>query len=112
MNLDSLVKKHLNAKFQMLVKKGLYARDVDAVKLQDENKKRLVLLCTCNHEVYAVVCTNTHKAKKNISYFEMLGHYITAQKAVISSDFVELKGKYEGYRAHLIIAQDVAIRKN
>ena len=42
----------------------------------------------------------------------MLGHYITAQKAVISSDFVELKGQYEGYRDHLIIAQDVAIRKN
>lgn len=111
MNLDSLVKKHLNAKFQMLVKKGLYARDVDAVKLQDENKKRLVLLCTCNHEVYAVVCTNTHKAN-SISYFELLGSYIKAQKGIVEPNLVALHGTYEGYQAHLVIAQDVAIRKN
>ena len=109
--LDELIEKRLNARFQKLVNAGLLARDVTAVKLSGEARKRLVLLCTCNHEVYAVVCTNTHKAN-SISYFETLGHYITARKAVVSNDLIALRGMYEGYQAYLIIAQDVAIRKN
>lgn len=108
--IDELAKKQLNARFQKLVKKGLLARDVSAVKLRDEERARLVLLCSCNNEVYAVVCTNTHKTN-SLSYFELLGHYITAQKAVVLNDLVELHGGYEGYQAHLIVVQDVAIRK-
>ncbi len=99
----------MNTRFQKLVKKGLLARDVDVVKLENEERKRLVLLCICKDQVYAVVCTNTHKVN-TISYFEMLGHYITARKAVVSNNLIALRGMYEGYQAHLIIAQDVAIR--
>lgn len=109
--LDELIEKRLNARFQKLVNAGLLARDVTAVKLSGEARKRLVLLCTCNHEVYAVVCTNTHKAN-SISYFELLGSYIKAQKGIVEPNLVALHGTYEGYQAHLVIAQDVAIRKN
>ena len=107
--IDLLAEKRLNARFQKLVQKGLLARDVDAVKLPSDKRARLVLLCLCNDQVYAVVCTNTYKVD-TISYFEMLGHYITARKAVVSNDLVALRGMYEGYQAHLMIAQDVAIR--
>lgn len=106
---DEHIEKRLNARFQKLVKRGLLARDVDAVRLSGETRDRLVLLCVCNNEVYAVVCTNTHKTS-SLSYFEMLGHYITARKAVVSNNLIELKNHYEGYQAHLIVAQDVAIR--
>ena len=108
---NSLLEKRLNTRFQKLVQKGLLARDVDAVKLQNEKRARLVLLCLCNDEGYAVICTNTYKQKNtSLSYFELLGHYIKAKKAVVSSDLVDLTGRYEGYKAHLIVAQDVAIR--
>lgn len=106
---DEIAEKRLNRRFQKLVKNGLLARDVDAVKLENEKRERLVLLCSCKDQIYAVVCTNTHKTS-NLSYFELLGHYIKAQKAVVSSDLVELTGRYQGYKAHLIVAQDVAIR--
>lgn len=107
---NSLLEKRLNTRFQKLVQKGLLARDVDAVKLENEKRARLVLLCSCKDQVYAVICTNTYKQKNtSLSYFELLGHYIKAKKAVVSSDLVDLTGRYEGYKAHLIVAQDVAI---
>lgn len=109
--LDKQIEKRLNVRFQKLVKKGLLARDVEAVKLENEKRARFVLLCSCKDRVYAVVCTNTHKVN-TISYFGTLGHYITARKAVVSNDLIALRGMYEGYQAYLIIAQDVAIRKN
>ncbi len=109
--IDSLAEKRLNARFQKLVRDGLLARDVAAVKLEDEKRARLVLLCSCKDQIYAVVCTSTRKQKNvSLSYFELLGHCITAQKAVISNKRIELHGRYEGYQAHLIVAQDVAIR--
>ena len=106
---DEHIEKRLNARFQKLVKRGLLARDVDAVKLSGETRDRLVLLCVCNNEAYAVVCTDTHKTSSP-SYFGLLGHYIKAKKAIVSNELVELRGRYEGYEAHLIVAQDVAIR--
>lgn len=106
---DSLIDKRLNARFQKLVMQGLYARDVDTVKLENDKRERLVLLCTCKDQVYAVVCTSTSK-KNGLLYFEILGHYIQAQKGVVSNDLVELHGCYEGYKAHLIVAKNVTIR--
>ena len=107
--LDKYIEKRLNARFQKLAKQGLFARDIEAVKLKTVKRARLVLLCSCKDQVYAVVCTSTRKQKNaSLSYFELLGHYITAQKAVVSSE-VKLCGRYEGYKAHLIVAQDVAI---
>lgn len=107
--INSLFEKLLNKRFKKLVKVGLYARDVDAVKLENEKRARLVLLCSCKDQVYAVICTNTHKVN-TISYFELLGHYITAQKAVISNKRIELHGRYEGYQAQLIVAQNVTVK--
>ena len=109
---DEMTKKRLNRRFQKLVKAGLFAREVDAVKLAGEKRERPVLLCTCKNEVYAVVSVNSKKIS-SLSYFKMLGHYVQAPQGVVldeKSDLIELHGTYAGYKAHLVIAQDVTIK--
>lgn len=108
--IDSLAEKRLNVRFQKLVRDGLLARDVVPVKLENEAKARLALLCVCDDEVFAVICVNTRKTS-NISIFELLGHNLQASKGIISKNsWVSLSGEYQGLKAPLVIAQDVAIR--
>lgn len=109
--LDERIEKRLNARFQKLVASGLYARDVVAVKLRNEERERLALLCVCKKKVYVVVSVNSKKVN-SLSYFEMLGHNVQAKKGVIlekKSNWIELNGEYEGYKAPLIVVQDVEI---
>lgn len=108
---DGYIEKRLNARFQKLVASGLYARDVVAVKLRNEERERLALLCVCKKQVYVVVSVNNKKAN-SLSYFEMLGHNVQSKKGIIlekKNNWIELHGSYEGYKAPLIVAQDVEI---
>lgn len=110
--LDECIEKRLNARFQKLVASGLYARDVVAVKLRNEERERLALLCVCKKKVYVVVSVNSKKTN-SLSYFEMLGHNVQSKKGVIlekKDNWIELHGSYEGYKAPLIVAQDVEIK--
>ena len=107
---DEHIEKSLNAKFQKIVKRGLLARDVVPIKLEDETRARLALLCVCENTVYAVVCVG----KKPISLFELLGNFIQAQEGVIlkqKSNWIELYGSYAGLKAPLVVAKDVSIKR-
>lgn len=110
--IDSLAKKLLNLRFQKLVRDGLLARDVVAVQLLGEKRKRLALLCKSKKQVYAVICVNAKKSDV-ISIFTFIGHYLQAKKGVVLSkkqEWVSLSGRYEGLRAPLVVAEDVSAR--
>lgn len=103
-----------NARFQKLVKQGLFARDVVAVRVLGEKKERLALLCVNGEKVFAVVCTNIDKKAGVTSIFTLLGHYLQAKNVIAlesKSDWVELSGNYYGLKAPLVVAEDVSIRK-
>lgn len=103
-----------NARFQKLVKQGLFARDVVAVRVLGEKKERLALLCVNGEKVFAVVCTNIDKKAGVTSIFTLLGHYLQAKNGIAlesKSDLVELSGNYYGLKAPLVVAEDVSIRK-
>ena len=68
-------------------------------------------MCVCKKQVYVVVSVNNKKAN-SLSYFEMLGHNVQSKKGIIlekKNNWIELHGSYEGYKAPLIVAQDVEI---
>ena len=107
---DESIEKRLNARFQKLVKRGLFARDVVPVQLENEERKRLALLCVCGDEVFAVICVNTKKTS-NFSLFELLGYNLQAPKGIVNkSSWVLLSGAYEGLKAPLVVAQDVTVK--
>lgn len=110
--IDYLAEKQLDLRFKKLVKAGLLARDVVAVQLLGEKRKRLALLCKSKKQVYAVICVNAKKSDV-ISIFTFIGHYLQAKKGVVLSkkqEWVSLSGRYEGLRAPLVVAEDVSAR--
>lgn len=114
--IEFLLANHENSRFQKMTRSGLIARDVVAVKVLDEKKERLALLCKSKKQVYVVICVNTKKTEKTdvTSIFTLLGHYLQAKNGIIldrKSEWVELSGRYEGLRAPLVVAENVSIRE-
>ena len=106
---EALLVARENERFQKLVKMGLVARDLVAVRVFAEKRERLALLCEASGKAYAVVCVNS-----SIPVSMLVGHALKAKTGVVldkKPDWVQLSGHYEGLKAPLVVAEDVSIRK-
>lgn len=102
--IESLLSTRENARFQKLVKMGLVARDLIAVRVFAEKRERLALLCEASGKAYAVVCVNS-----SIPVPMLVGHALKAKTGVVldkKNDWVELSGSYEGLKAPLVVVED------
>lgn len=106
--IDSLIIARENRRFQKLTRSGLIARDLVAIRVFNETRERLALLCEANGRVYAVVCVNT-----KVPAPMFVGHALEAKTGVVldkKHDWVFLSGHYEGLKAPLVVAEDVSAR--
>lgn len=105
--IESLLITRENARFQKLVETGLVARDLVAIRVFNEPRERLALLCKANGRIYATVCVNS-----SVPVSMLVGHALQAKRGVVldrKPDWVQLSGSYEGLKAPLVVAEDVGI---